>query len=108
DRAVDVVGDVAQLELVIADVERQRVDGEQAVHQAARAIRGENGVPARVRHGELAIAARPIEPADGEVERAVGGGGAQRLGDEADAAARVDVAGQAGERALRPKLDGER
>ena len=44
---------------------------------------GEDGVPARVRHGELAIAARPVEAVDGEIERAVGGERAQRVGDEA-------------------------
>ena len=93
---------------MIADVELERVDGERALHQTARAVGGEDRVPVRVRRGELAIAARPFEPGDGEIERAVGGEGAQRLGDQAHAAALVDVVDQAGERAGALELDGER
>ena len=85
--------------LVIAEVELERVDGEDAVHLAARAFGGELGGEARVRRAELAIAARPVERVDREIEAAVGGERAQRIGLEAHVAARVDVADQAGERA---------
>ena len=112
DRAVDVVAHVAQDELVIADVERQRVDGERAVDEAAQAVaaavRRQHRVPARVLGGELAIAARPVEPVDGEIERAVGGERAQRIGREPHVAVAVDVVDEAGERARAFELDGER
>ena len=56
---------------------------------------------------DLAIAARPVEVVDGEVEAAVGGEGAQGIGCHAHAAAGIDVVHEAGEAPLALERRGE-